>query len=293
MRFVQIFNHKSDFQIEYINFNQAYENATEVEKKQLENLIKKMHAGLYTQTFIIPQEREDVSVWLNVLRVGPLEGQCLYMVFGRALSTSNPDILGFVIADIGGDSNCGLVEYIVRKKGFSTVLSGVDMLAMMEKELNLLNIELNGQPLKGIFWESNDPQKVRADEDCMSPQKRIDLIIKKYGAKELGFDYVQGPLEECSDSQTVADKICTNLKLFLYNANSYPHLTAQDIKNYICRFNQVANKSNHPRDLKSPEIDRMMDELDVMIENNIPVVLEQQTPQQRILIQNAGNVHFK
>jgi len=293
-RFVQVFSSKDRLNIEYINLSTAFETATDSEKKELTRLVKQMHAGLYCQTFTIEQEREDVSVWLKMLEKGPLSGQHIYVAFGCNLSTPKPDILGFTIADIGGNTNCGLIEYIVRKQGFSSVLKGKDMLSYVEGELNNLNMVLNDCRLKGIFWEANDPSKLGYDEnapdkniDCMSPQKRIDLIKKSYGAKELGFDYIQGPLQECDSPREVAEKICSNLKLFLFNADSYPDLTAQDIKNYICRFNKVVNGANHPRDLKNPEINKMMDELDVMIKYDIPVLLENQTPKQRTLISQA------
>ena len=50
----------------------------------------------------------------------------------------------------------------------------------------------------------------------------------------------------------------------------------------------MVNGSSHPRDLKNPEIDKMMDELEVMINHNIPVLLEHQTPEQRTLIAQAS-----
>ena len=284
MRFVQSFANNGSLNVEYVNLSRAFEMADENEKKDLTRLTKQLHAGLYCETFTIDEEREDVSVWLKLLKRGRLKGQHIYCVFGLNLASENPDILGFAITDVGGNTNCGLIEYVVRRKGFGAVLKGKDMLAYIEKELNVLNEELNHQKLKGIFWEANDPAKLRDDQDCMSPQKRIDLIQTQYGAKELGFDYVQGPLEECATPKEVALKICKNLKLFQFHADAYPDLTAQDIKNYICRFNKVVNNSDHPRDLKSPEINKMMDQLDLMIEYNIPVLKERQTLKQRALL---------
>ena len=171
------------------------------------------------------------------------------------------------------------------------MLTGKAMADYAERELNKLNIAVNGQKLKGIFWEANDPQKVIYDEahpdyavDCMTPQKRIDLIEQKYGAKLLGFDYTQGPLKKCDTPQEVAENICSDLKLFQYNAEKYPHLTAQDIKNYVCHFNKIVNGSAHPRNLQSPQIDRMMNELEVMIAYDIPVLAARQTPEHKALL---------
>ena len=277
--------------IECINFTKAYETANIAEKARLKSLITQMHDGLYCETFPIETEQEDVSVWIDLLEKGAKEGQHIYTCFGRNLNTVHPEILGFVIADIGADSNCGLIEYVVRKKGYTDQLSGKSMLSYVAKELNDLNMQINGQKLKGIFWEANDPAKIQYDEnnpdfmvDCMAPQKRIDLIQTRYGARLLGFDYTQGPLEECKTPQEVAESICSALKLFQYNAAEYKDLTAKDIKNYICCFNKVTNNSDHPRHLRSPEMDRMMNQLDLMIEYNIPVLEEKQTADQKELL---------
>ena len=285
MRFVKTFSENSGIKIEYINLSKSFDIASEEEKKDLTHIVKKMHAGLYSHTFTIKQEREDVSVWLKMLQSGLKNSQHIYVVFGRHLATEKPEILGFTIADIGGHTNCGLIEYVVRKRGFSSVLKGKDMLSYLEKELQTLNQNLTGQKLKGIFWEANDPLKTDPSTDCMSPQKRIDLIENEYGAKALGFSYIQGPLCPCKTPEEVESLICTNLKFYLFNANAYPNLTAQDIKNYIFHFNKIVNGAQNPRDLKSPEINKMMDELEFMIEHNISPILEKQTPEQRAMLE--------
>ena len=277
--------------IEFVDFGKVFESGDRAAIMKAKILLTNMHDGLYCETFPIPTEQEDVSVWIKNLEDGPKKGQHIYTCFGRNLNSINPEVLGFAIADIGGASNCGLIEYIVRKKGYSDKLTGKSMLAYVEKELNNLNEAVNGQKLKGIFWEANDPAKIEYDEahpdysvDCMAPQKRVDLIEKKFGAKLLGFDYTQGPLEECSSVAEVEENICSELKLFQYNASEYSDLTPQDIKNYICHFNKTVNNSEHPRDLQSPEINRMMNQLDVMIEHNIPVLSQNQTVEHKQLL---------
>ena len=282
--------------IEYVDFGKVFESGNIAEIARAKRLLKQMHDGLYCKTFPIPTEQEDVSVWIDLLEKDRKEGQHIYTCFGRNLDTNHPEILGFVIADIGGSSNCGLIEYVVREKGYSDQLTGKSMLSYVEKELNELNMVVNGQKLKGIFWEANDPEKIEYDEknpdysvDCMAPQKRVDLIKKKFGAKLLGFDYTQGPLEECSSPEEVAENICSELKLFQYNADEYPDLTAQDVKKYICHFNKIVNNSDHPRDLKSPEIDRMMNQLEIMIAYDIPVLSEKQTPEQKALLEKYAD----
>ena len=296
-RFVEVFSRKNEKNVEFVNLSNAFEIANDFEKQNLSQFVQKMYDGLYCQTFIIEEERENISVWLEMLEKGKIQGQHIYVAFGYNLSTENPDIIGFVVADIGGESNCGLIEYVVRKKGFSSVLTGNEMISYVEDELNKLNMDLNGCRLKGIFWEVNDPLKLGYNEqspdetiDCMSPQKRIDLIKEKYGAKELGFSYVQVPLQKCISSAEVDERTCTKLRFFLFNADAYPTLTAQDVKDYICYFNTVVNGSKHPRDLNNPEIDKMMDELDVMINHSIPILLENQTSRQRALIAQASDL---
>ena len=131
--------------IEYIDFGKVFEKGNSAEIARAKVVLKKMHSGLYCKTFPIPTEQEDVGVWIDCLEKGPKEGQHIYTCFGRRLSSNNPEILGFVIADIGGSSNCGLIEYVVREKGCSDQLTGKSMLAYVEKELNELNMLLMGK----------------------------------------------------------------------------------------------------------------------------------------------------
>ena len=284
MRFVKTFSESADTKIEYINLSKAFDEASKSEKKDLVHLVENMYFGLYSETFTIEEEREGLDFWLDVLNKGSKKGQRIYVIFGYNLSTPTPDIIGFTIANIGGRSNCGQIDYVVRKRNFSSVLRGRDMLSYTEKELNALNKKLTGQKLKGIFWEANDPLKTDPSADCMPPQKRIDLIQKRFGAKELGFHYTQVPLFPCQTQQEAESLICTNLKLYLYNAQVYPDLTAQDVKNYICAFSKAINGLENPRNFKSPELNKMLNELDLMIEHHISPLLEKQTPEQRAML---------
>ena len=73
MRFAEPFG-KSEAGVECVNLSRAFEFADGNEKKALRHLAKKMHAGLYCETFTIAEEREPVQVWLKMLETGMLKG---------------------------------------------------------------------------------------------------------------------------------------------------------------------------------------------------------------------------
>ena len=80
-----------------------------------------MHQELYCKFFPLENEQESVDCWLDLLRSGPVKGQHFYMVFGRNLNSSAPEIMAFIAAGITGSSSCGLIEYIIRGKKYPLV----------------------------------------------------------------------------------------------------------------------------------------------------------------------------
>ena len=285
------FQSLSSNNLEYVNFNDAFETENSIDKLDAEKLLRIVYEGIYNDTFPIPSEREDISLWLNNLKSGREKGQQLFSVFGRNLDKDNPEIMGFICCRLMDDSNCGLIEYIVRDKKYAKELHGIEMCEYIEKEVQNLNIKINKQPLKAIFWDANNPEKVKYDEnnpdpmiDCMAPQKRIDIIEKKFGCEKLGFDYVQGPLKPCSNQKEIDERVCEELSLYQYRAKNYRDVTAADLKKFIINYNKTTNQECDPYYLNHPSINKMMNQLSLMEKENIPIVANMQTEEQKLKI---------
>ena len=277
--------------IEYVNFNDAFETGDIAVQQEAEGLLRIIYDGIYNDTFPIPSEREDISLWLNNLKNGREKGQQLFTTFGRNLDTNNPEIMGFICCRILDDSNCALIEYLVRDKKYSKELRGIEMCEHLEKELQDVNLKINNQPLKAIFWDANNPEKVKYDEnnpdpmvDCMAPQKRINIIEQRYGCKKLGFDYIQGPLKPCVTQAEVDERVCEELSLYQFKAKDYRTVTATDLKKFIINYNKATNQENDPRNLNHHSMNRMMNQLLLMEQENIPIVESEQTEEQRAKI---------
>lgn len=181
---------RSGSDIEYVSFNDAFETGSPVDKRKAEKLLANIHGGLYNDTFPIPCEQESLDYWLNNLRNGREKGQQLLTAFGRNLDSDNPEIMGFICCRVLADSNCALIDYVIRDKDYAGELRGIEMCEHAEKGLKDLNMRINGQPLKAIFWEVNDPAKIEYDEnnpdpmiDCMAPQKELILLNVNSDAK--------------------------------------------------------------------------------------------------------------
>lgn len=273
--------------IEFIDFSSVFDSRDTSEIIRSQQLLRLVHQELYCKFFPLENEQESVDCWLDLLRSGPVKGQHVYMVFGRNLNSSAPEIMAFIAAGITGSSSCGLIEYIIREKKYSSCLNGLTICHLMINRLQELNFLINRRPLKAILWEVNNPEKIRYDEqnpdfsiDCMSPRKRCLLLENKYGAKRIGIDYVQGPLRPCGTAEEINRLTCENLLLYLYNAGNYPDFSARDLYQYVCCFNQATNGHKNPCDLKHNGINKMMNQLRLMMDQNIPVLAEKQTPEQ-------------
>ena len=273
--------------IEIADFTEIFESKNVNQIKTATDLLIKIHRGIYSRTFPLSNEQEQVEYWLENLSSGVEKGRHIYVAFGYNLFSDNPDVVGFAVGGIAGKSSCGLMEYLVRDKKYSKVLSGKQICEYVETRLQEINLRVNNESLKAILWEANNPEKIRYDEnnpdpmvDCMSPKKRCDLIENRYGGKRIGIDYVQGPLSPCKNEEDIKNGMCETLILYLYNADNYHNFNAKDLYNYICCFNEDVNGVYNPYDFKHFGMDKMMRQLQMMTDNDIPLLLEQQTEKQ-------------
>jgi GNAT superfamily N-acetyltransferase len=125
-------------------------------------------------------ELEDLEVWEHNLS-GHDQRYQLHVILSLS---QDGNIQGGVACEYYPISSCGLVTYIVtnpnhRNKGVaSRLLSAV---------LDCL------PPLQALFLETNNPNKVDANLDIMSPSHRLQAL-HKLGFRILSLEYVQPPL---------------------------------------------------------------------------------------------------
>ena len=297
----QPFKTKKSSIIECVIFSDVY-NSKNVQKiSNAEKLLVSIHDGMYAEHFPHKDEQEPVSVWIKTLELGDEKGKHVYLAFGKNLDSSDPQVMGFAVAGLYDKS--GMLEYIIRTKEAACEIKGTEILEKTIAELNKLSLKINNEEIKYIYWELNDPEKVKYDEnnpdpliDCMSPLKRLELIKKRYGGNLLGIDYVQAPL-------TKEQNVCNNLRLLRIDMKELNldesviernTREATELKAYLKSFIEtLTEKKIEEYALKEPGIMKMFNQINLMIINGIsPLEDRQSTIQKELLNACIENVAF-
>lgn len=152
------------------------------------------------------------------------------------------------------------------------VEQGVDLPVGERKAIEATYKELHGEE----YWEAND---------CMDPSKRISHIESNFGAKKVGVSYAQAPLEEYDSVEERADMTCEDLKLYVYDADSYPDFRPQHLKKYLDVFAKTFAGAP-AKELGVESLTRVINQLDTMEAEGIPLMSERQTPAQERRVQS-------
>ncbi len=120
--------------------------------------------------------------------------------------------------------------------------------------------------------------------DCMDPRKRARHIEKVYGARRLGFYYVQSPLGwyDTVEEREAMSSDCMNL--YIYNADAYPDFGIQDIRSYIRFFATVFSRAESSEALGLAAVDKMVAQIDTMEDCNISIWADEQREGDRALL---------
>lgn len=289
---VEPFKTKNSAEIECVIFSNAYNSQDPEKISKAEKLLTEVHDGIYVEHFPLEDEQEPVDVWQGMLEAGDKEGKHVYIAFGKDLDTDHPQIMGFVAA--GLYDNSGLIEYIIRTKDAASELRGTEIVDKAISELNKLSHTVNGKDLNAVYWELNDPEKVEYDEnnpdptvDCMSPQKRLELVQSRYNGKLLGFDYAQAPLTE-------GQNVCSDLRLARIDvkkpdpnesAEEKNRREARELRDYLRDFTYVLTERN-PDEIaaKEPKIRIMFNQVNLMIAKGISPLESAQTDEQKAML---------
>jgi GNAT superfamily N-acetyltransferase len=163
--------------------------------RQDEDLLARVHDGLYTASFPREEEREDLATLRAAL-------------WGD--SRDRPPVTHFVVA-CAGDVVLGLVvcEYYPRSRSGLVSYVAVDEAArgqglgrrLVERAIALLRADADaaGAQLAAAFAEIHDPAKLAAwDDEVMRPLDRVRAMAS-FGAKRVPVAYVQPALAQGGD----------------------------------------------------------------------------------------------
>ena len=104
------------------------------------------------------------------------------------------------------------------------------------------------------------------------------LIKIIYGMRRSGKSVILNQIIDEVKAKGVADE---NIIYINFESLKYDFIKdAKDLYNYICCFNEDVNGVYNPYDFKHCGMDKMMRQLQMMTDNDIPLLLEQQTEKQ-------------
>lgn len=286
--------------IERVDFNEVFATGSDADKHTAEALLEKIHAGIYCSTFPIPSEQEALGDWVERLHKGDAhEPRQFFTAYGRNLDDpEHAEIVGFIVSEYYNGTRTGLFNYVLRDKHYSNAFPAKEM---CDHHMNLMQHackQIDGTSLKGALWEANDPHHedfkdgAWRENDCMDPAKRCSHIEQHFGARRLGFNYAQSPLEALDDANDRRDMTCDALLLYQYDADHYPDFNAHDVKAFLSKFRHSFSGAAHDGDhLDVPALAKMDNQLAEMMTHDIPVRADQQTMPQRIRVENAHRAH--
>lgn len=177
------------------------------DRKDLFNALAKAFDEIYTPAFPDDNERETLEKMHRVLNGETPGVEIIINVVGEDLTSADPVVKGIGVAYYYHPQNVGLMAYNAvgpqfKGEGIGKMLvhSRIESLKQMANSKN--------NTLRAVFLDCNNPNKVDAKHDSMDPSVRIKLF-KKWGAREIPFNYVQPPLEDHLE-------YCDNMTLYNY-----------------------------------------------------------------------------
>jgi GNAT superfamily N-acetyltransferase len=135
-------------------------------------------------------ELEDIEVWESNLSSSG-DRYALHVI----LCLDDTELCGGVACEYYPKSQCGLVTYIVtdpqyRSRGIARKLISAAIDALEQESRSR-----GHAGLRALFLETNDAEKISAEQDVMDPAQRQG-ILQRLGFGLLEFRYVQPPLGE-------------------------------------------------------------------------------------------------
>jgi len=219
-------------------------------------LLSKAYKDIYEPAFPMEEERESLESWLDTLRGGNPVVKIVIAIVGEKIDTETPVIKGISVGCYYNEEDVGLLAYNAIAPEFRN--EGLGRVMVEARKQALLGMaKKNGNPLKGVFIECNDPDKVTPEEDCMDPALRLK-IFQKWGAKVMPIDYVQPALTKESEK-------CEKLKLLAYphpESGEYP--APDGIKGFVNGIYNELARHNGSTPSEDPDRIRIMAQIDAL-----------------------------
>jgi GNAT superfamily N-acetyltransferase len=210
-------------------------------------LLKRAYHEVYLPAFPIASERESLEQWCARLKRGKDD----IVVVGENLADPEKAVIkGLCVGVYFSISDVGLLSYYaVHPKCQGQGIA--KLMINRVKQLMLERAEEQGNVLRGVFIEVNDPKKVAANQDSFDPATRV-TVSQKMGARDIPVTYVQPPL------QPGAEKYA-NLKLMSYpHPKTGKHPGPDDVKAYL-----DAMYMSHGIDVtKDPDYQKSMEDIE-------------------------------
>ncbi|KAL6046702.1 hypothetical protein QOT17_022077 [Balamuthia mandrillaris] len=174
-----------------------------------QSLLTRFYDEFLPTYFPFEDELEPVEVWEEMMDPDYKDSVFHVVVAFDQEDRELKEILGGCVFEYGRESDCGLISYFVvspmcRGKGLGRLL--------IERSVEITHADARAAGLKGgcpaIFAETNDPTKVKAEEDTVPPEVRVRML-QRIGFKRLEMEFVQPPLQEGKNP-------CANLWLLVY-----------------------------------------------------------------------------
>lgn len=157
-------------------------------------LLRHAYRQIYRPAFPIDDERESLATFETALmQPGPLV-HYIITVAGRDLGTPDrwqPVSIG--VANYYPQQEVGLLAYVATDPESRRLGLAKHLLARLCHDMHDHARQL-GKPLRAIFGEVNDPDRIAAGEDSFDPRTRLE-IYQRWGYRVAPIDYVQPALE--------------------------------------------------------------------------------------------------
>ncbi|KAL6046700.1 hypothetical protein QOT17_017961 [Balamuthia mandrillaris] len=175
--------------------------------------LKRFYDDFLPTYFPFDDELEPLEFWEEMMDPTYTESVFHVLLAFEKHDTELKEIVGGCVFEYWRESRCGLISYFVvspacRGKGLGRFLieQSVDIIHRDARAAGLHN----GCP--AIFAETNDPTKVKAEDDTVPPEVRVRML-QRIGFKRLEMEFVQPPLEEGKNP-------CSNLWLAVYQPDN-------------------------------------------------------------------------
>jgi GNAT superfamily N-acetyltransferase len=158
-------------------------------------LLEAVHRDLFVPSFPDPDEQEGPADWIPRLWKDPAPPQPEQhgVVAGTDLDKpATRTLAGFAFIERYRESHCALLSYIaVDRRWRGRRLAGMLFERVLESARE--GAAADGSPLRAVFAEIHDPERMDASDDVIDPAVRV-RIMAHLGARLVPIDYVQPAL---------------------------------------------------------------------------------------------------